>query len=160
MILRRANQKFDMIMEIGHGESMKLSLSAEGDLRQVTWKDAPPVRKDALPSTTAPVQSSREQQRTPWVPRKFTSSSITSRAQCCPTVCHLFISTPKFGTGSCSQSHLSWSELFHRRYTSHPCQSILDTRRGVKALRRRPFTIVSEKAPTSSHPGAVRDYSS
>jgi hypothetical protein len=33
----------------------------------------------------------------------------------------------------------------------------LDTRRGVETLRRRPSTVISVKAPTSSYPGAVRD---
>ena len=35
----------------------------------------------------------------------------------------------------------------------------LDTRRGVKALRRSPFTVIAGKAPTGSYPRAVRTHS-
>ena len=37
------------------------------------------------------------------------------------------------------------------------CWSISDTRRGAKTLRRRPSTVITKKASTSSYPGAVRD---
>ena len=33
---------------------------------------------------------------------------------------------------------------------------ILDTSRGIEALRRRPFTVIAYKAPTGGHPRAVR----
>jgi hypothetical protein len=39
------------------------------------------------------------------------------------------------------------------------CWITLDTRRGVKALRRGPFTIIADKAPTGSYPRAVRTHS-
>ena len=41
----------------------------------------------------------------------------------------------------------------------HLCVSLLiDTRRGVKTLCRRPPTVISSKTATSSNPGTVRDY--
>ena len=82
--MRRANQKFDMPKEIGHDESMKLSLSAEGDS-----EDGDLERRATGPETrTASTHPSHPPSRTRGRHGSRVSSprsSSTFRAQCCPT---------------------------------------------------------------------------
>jgi hypothetical protein len=70
--LRRANQEFNMPKEIRHDKCRKLSLSAEGGLRQVptvTWKRRA-TGPERFPPPPPPIATAK--QRTPWVPREFT----------------------------------------------------------------------------------------
>jgi len=73
-----------------------------------------------------------------------------------PQVCHPFILTPKFVTGFFSPSPLSWCVSSSVTMLVLMCLVILDTRRGVEALRCRPSTVIADKASTGGHPRAVR----
>jgi hypothetical protein len=124
MILRRANQKFNMPKEIGHDGVSKLSLVELQVkircMRQLVEKsrdnDVARGRKASPPYFASPCNTThyKEHQRdamgsivsSPRVPL-IPLSSISFLQ-----VCHLFILTPKFGTGSCSQSPCHGAKSF------------------------------------------------
>ena len=66
---------------------------------------------------------------------------------------------PNSGLGPIPNHTCHGATFLHCQLYLHLYVSLLlDTRRGVETLCRRPFTVISNKTATSSNPGTVRDY--
>ena len=111
-------------------------------------------------TATVTAVSTREHQWTLWVPREFTSSSssIITRAQCRPSSVPSLYLDPQIRDWVLFPITLVMVRPSSLSPYLHLCVSLLiDTRRGVKTLCRRPPTVISSKTATSSNPGTVRD---
>jgi hypothetical protein len=161
MILRRTNQKFDMPKEIGHDECLRQVAVKSHRTRGRSGLQYLPLLRHRHRSVTKSPESASGYHgfrvSSPLVPAPY-----YLELNVVPCKRAISLSRPSnSGLGSISNHtcHGATFFLLHCRLYLYLCVSLLlDTRRGVKTLCRRPLTVISKKTATSSNPGTVRDY--